>query len=214
MAKVFMRIRRPSLRWGLIFGLILGIVEIGYNFVTSFITQADLQSLLSYVPTVLFLVLGFYAGLRAARETGKWTSGLVAGIWVGVIGTVFAYLVVLVNILINLQSIVASSQLYIKTHPDQVGGIKPSDYTASDVLITALVGLLATVINSVFFTLIGGALGGFMGRRQALALATPASTEYVEAMFEPLPSGSEAASDEAQEPAEAERKDETATEQL
>lgn len=213
MAKVFMRIRRPSLRWGLIFGLILGVVEIGYNFATSFITQADVQNILGYVPTVLFLVLGFYAGLRAARETGRWTSGLVAGIWVGVIGTVFAYLVVLINILINLQSIVASSQLYIKTHQAQVGGIKPSDYTASDVLITALVGLLVAVINSVFFTLIGGALGGFAGRRRALSLAASASPEHVEAMFESPPSDTRTEPAEEKDATDADRKDEAATEQ-
>jgi hypothetical protein len=185
MAKIFARIRRPSLRWGLLFGIILGVVEVVYNLATSFVTDANAQLILGYIPAVLFLVLGFYAGMRAAQETGKWTSGLAAGLWVGVIGSVVAFIIPMVNTLINLQSIVESSQLYIKAHPDLSGGMKPSDYTASDVLLSSLLELLLLMVNSVLFTLVGGALGGFVGRRRALALAIPASKEYEEPLFEP-----------------------------
>lgn len=180
MAKIFARIQRPSLRWGLIFGIILGIVDVVYNFAGSFVTDASVQSILGYAPAVFFLALGFYAGLRASQETGRWTSGLVAGIWVAAISTVILYLIPLVNVLINLQSIVASEQLYLKAHP--VSGINPANYSASDVLIALLVGMLSSMVSCAFCTMIGGALGGFMGRRRALA--TSADNVYKESLFD------------------------------
>ncbi|HXR66048.1 MAG TPA: hypothetical protein VN729_08995 [Ktedonobacteraceae bacterium] len=200
MTKIFARIQIPSLRWGLIFGIILGIVEVIYNFAASFITEVNVQSILGYVAAILFIVMGFYAGLRASQETGKWTSGFVAGIWVAIIGTVIFYVIPLVNTFINLQSFVASAQLYLKTHP--VSGMKPSNYTASDVIITELLGLVASMINCALFTIIGGGLGGFMGRRRSLALATPANTEDEEVLLVPPASETEVelqeAGDEAQ----------------
>jgi hypothetical protein len=183
MTKIFAKIQRPSLRWGLIFGIILGVVEVVYNYAASFITEVNVQSILGYIAAILFIVMGFYAGLRASQETGKWISGLVAGIWVAVIGTVIFYVIPLANTFINLQAFVASAQLYLKTHP--VSGMKPSNYTASDVIITELLGLLASMINCALFTIIGGGLGGFMGRRRSLALATPAHTEDEEALLVP-----------------------------
>ncbi len=140
----FARIQRPSLRWGVIFGIILGIVEAAFNFAVSHVTDQNAQNILGYVPALLFLVLGFYAGLRASQETGKWTTGLITGLWVGLIGTVIADLIPLANTFFNLQNIVADAQAYIKTHEAQVNNMKPSDYTASDVMVTALLELVVS----------------------------------------------------------------------
>jgi hypothetical protein len=213
MAKYFARIRRPSLRWGLIFGIILGVVEAVYNFAASYITDTNLQLILGYIPAILFLVLGFYAGLRASQETGKWTTGLITGLWVGLIGTVIADLIPLANTFINLQSIVANSQAYIKTHEAQVNNMKPSDYAASDVIVTALLEMLVSIVNAAFFTIIGAGLAGFIGRRRSLAAApsssisqtiigaglagfigrrrAPSSSVYQEALFEAQPTAGE-----------------------
>src|SRR6266851_6843066 len=140
----FARIQRPSLRWGVIFGIILGIVEAAFNFAVSHVTDQNAQNILGYVPALLFLVLGFYAGLRASQETGRWTTGLITGLWVGLIGTVIADLIPLANTFFNLQNIVADAQAYIKTHEAQVNNMKPSDYTASDVMVTALLELVVS----------------------------------------------------------------------
>jgi len=171
MAKIFSRIQRPSLRWGLICGIILGVIGIAIDFAAIFITDVNIQSLLSYTPAVLFLVLGFYAGLRASQETGKWTSGLAAGIWVGVFGALIVGLLTIANTFINMQSIIADQRQYIQMNPSQFGGLKPSDYTASDVIITALLAVFVSIGNAAVFTTVGGALGGFTGRRRALAVA-------------------------------------------
>lgn len=184
MANIFARIRRPSLRQGLMWGLILGVVEIVYGFAISYVTQADVQALLSNVILVLFLVFGFIAAQRAARETGKLSTGVMAGLWTGLVGAILYSLVPLVNTFINLSNIVASTQMYIRAHPGQFSGMKPTDYTATDALTTMGLYLLFYVI--LLYTLlavIGGAVGGFMGRRRALA--SQSSEEYEEAMFEP-----------------------------
>lgn len=194
MAKIFARIRRPSLRYGLIFGLILGVVQIIYGFGTSFISDTNTQSLLSTIGLVLFLVFGFLAGRRAAQETGKLGTGVLAGLWAGLIGSFVEALVPLINTLIFLQSILDTTRLYIKTHPSQYPGIKPSDYSASDVIIGTLIGLLFYILFYTLITLIGGALGGYWGRRRAPASQT--SGEYEEAMFVP-PAEEGVATDEA-----------------
>src|SRR5690348_11373348 len=108
MAKLFSRIQRPSLRWGLIFGIILGLANIAYNVAVMYVTDVSAQQILGYIPAILFLVLGFYAGMRASQETGKWTSGLAAGIWVGVISVLIVEVVVVVNTVVNLQNIIAT----------------------------------------------------------------------------------------------------------
>jgi uncharacterized membrane protein len=180
MINIFARIQRPSLRWGLIFGVILGIAEVGYNFTASFITDASLLAILGYIPALLLIFIGFYAGLRASRETGKWTSGLAAGIWVGVIAAVIFYLIPMINTFVNLQAMIASGQLYFKTHPQP--GFNPSSYGASDVIITQLEVWLSLVAEFALFTLVSSALGGFVGRRRSLAMAV--SQEQEEAVSE------------------------------
>lgn len=194
MAKIFARIQRPSLRYGLIFGLILGVVQIIYGFATSFITDANAQSYLSTIGLALFLVFGILAGRRAAQETGKLGTGALAGLWAGLIGSAVEALLPLINTFIFLQSILDTTRNYIKTHPSQHPGLKPSDYTASDVIVGTLISLLFYILFYTLITLIGGALGGYLGRRSAL-LASQTDGGY-----EATPSSSasdEVAADEA-----------------
>lgn len=197
MINIFARIQRPSLRWGLIFGIILGIAEVGYNFAASFITDASLLAILGYIPALLLIFIGFYAGLRASRETGKWTSGLAAGIWVGVIAAVIFYLIPMINTFVNLQAMIASGQLYFKTHPQP--GLNPSSYGASDVIITQLEVWLSLVAEFALFTLVSSALGGFVGRRRSLAMAVSQEQEEAvpEADIETEVTETEDAKDEA-----------------
>lgn len=195
MAKIFARIRRPSMRQGLIFGIILGVVEIIYGFIASFITQQDLQSLLSTIPLALFLLFAFFAGQRASQVTGKLGTGAMAGFWSGLVGAVIEGLVPLIGTFINLQTIVANDQKYIQANPKQFPGMKPTDYTSSDAITTALLALLFSIVFYVLISLIGGALGGMVGRRRALALQQ--SEAYQESMFESPAAGEGAESEEA-----------------
>ena len=194
MAKIFAGIRRPSLRYGLIFGIILGIVQIAYGFVASFVTDQGAQTFLSTIGLVLFLIFGFLTGQRAARETGKLGTGVLAGLWAGLIGAALDALLPLINTIINLQSLVVQTQAYIKTHESQYNNMKPSDYTSTDVLIGTLIGLLFYILFYALLTLIGGAVGGYLGRRRALAAQD--GGDYEEAMFV-KPSSNDSVVDEA-----------------
>ena len=186
MAKILAGIRqRPSLYWGLVFGVILGVVETVYNFGASFVTDINIQNILGYIAAALFIVVGFYAGLRAARETGKWTSGLGAGLWIALIGTVIFYIIPFVNTFVNLQTILANARLYLKNNPSI--GIKPADYSASDVLLNQTLEMFVAMINCALFTLVSGALGGFIGRRRAQALSASTNTTGQEASLESNP---------------------------
>jgi hypothetical protein len=180
-SEIFARIRRPSLRYGLIFGLILGVVQIAYGYASSYITQAGAQSILSLIGLALFLVFGFLAGQRAARETGKLGTGVIAGVWTGVIGSLVFDLVQIVGTLVSLSSIVAAQQLDVKNNPKAYPGIKPTDITPSSILTVFFLYLLFYLLFYTILTLIGGAIGGYMGRRNALVTAD--GGEYEEAMF-------------------------------
>lgn len=185
MTRIFAKIQRPSLRWGLIFGIILGVVATAYNFALNFVQDQSAQGLLQYFPALLFIVLSFYAGLRASQETRKWTSGLVAGIWVGVIGAVITEIIPTIYILVNMQNVVASYRVYIKTHPVETGNIDPAKFTSSDVLTGMAENILVGIIGTSLYTVIGGGLGGFIGRRRALAAGESEGAVYQETMFEP-----------------------------
>jgi len=181
MATIFARIQRPSLRYGLMFGLLLGGVQIVYAFATSFITDANVQSYLSTIGLALFLIFGILAGRRAAQETLRLGTGVLAGLWAGLIGAALEGLLPLVNTFIFLQNILDATRNYIKTHPSQYPGLKPSDYTASDVIVGTLISLLFYILFYALITLIGGALGGYLGRRSGLLAyqdyeVTPASS--------------------------------------
>jgi len=94
----------------------------------------------------------------------------------------------LINVFINLQSIIESQRLLMKAHPES--GVDPANFGASDVFVALLIEMLISMISCAFCTLIGGALGGFVGRRRALALT--ASKVYEESLFQPPVSDKEA----------------------
>lgn len=194
MTKIFARIRRPSLRYGLIFGLILGVVQIAYGFAASSITNAGAQSILSTIGLALFLVAGFLAGQRAARETGKLGTGVIAGVWTGAIGSLIFDLVQIVGTLVSLSAIVANQQQAVRNNPKLYSGIKPSEITPSSILTVFFIYLLFYLLFYTLLTLIGGAIGGYMGRRSAPA--TQNGGEYEEAMFV-KPSEDDVEADEA-----------------
>src|SRR5258708_9837191 len=108
MQTLFAKIRRPSLRYGLIFGLILGGIQIVFGLVSLFITQENILSVLSTIGLALFIVLGFNAGQRTTRETGKWGTGVAAGAWTGLIGVVLEAVGPFIRKLIFLPAIFAS----------------------------------------------------------------------------------------------------------
>jgi hypothetical protein len=171
MVRLFTRIRRPSLRQGLIFGLILGVVQVIYGFVTSFISSVDIQSFLVTISLALFLLAGFLAGQRAAQETGKLGTGALAGIWSGVIGSLVIALVSLIGTLLTMSSLIASYQQAIKNNPRAYPGVTPADITVTYILTAFVADLVVFLLFQTLLTLMGGTLGSFLGRRRGLVAA-------------------------------------------
>jgi len=177
--RIFDKIQRPSLRQGVIFGLALGGIEIVLWLLANFIQDANIQSILGTLALAAFVVLGFLAGQRAAQETGKMGTGVIAGIWTGLIGGILESLIPFIIDLIFLPTIVTNVQQDFKIHPDLYKNIKFSDITASYVFTSIATQLLYTVAVYTLIALLGGAFGGFMGRRRALA------TQNTYAEYEP-----------------------------
>lgn len=173
MAKIFARIRRPSLRQGLLFGLMLGVIEIVYGFAITFaftFLPSNIQYVLSSISLALFLLFGFLAGRWAAQETGRLGTGVLAGLWTGVIGSLVIGLVSLIGTLVNMSSIIATDQQIVRKSPQLYPGISPSDITVSYILTAFLIDLvISSLLFQTLLTLGGGTLGAFLGRRRALA---------------------------------------------
>lgn len=179
MATLFARIRRPSLRQGLMFGLILGLIQVVYSYVADFISSADILSFLTTVSLALFLLFGFLAGRPAARETGKLGTGVLAGIWTGVIGSLIIGLVSLGGTLLSMSDVITSYQQAIRSKPQNYPGLAPADITETYILTAVVANLLVFLLFWTLLTLVGGTLGGFLGRRRGLmeAQSAEAGTE-------------------------------------
>lgn len=177
MANIFARIRRPSLRQGLIFGLILGVVQIVLSFVFRFIpdlgTLAD--AILGILPLALFAVFAYVAGQMASQETGKLSTGVLAGIFTGVIGFVLLGITNFIQAAIFVQQYVN----YYTTHP--APGFQPSDYTPSFVLAHIVIAQLQGLLFYALVALVAGGVGGMVGRRRVPV--PQAGKKYEEAMF-------------------------------
>jgi len=173
MATLFARIRRPSLRQGLIFGLILGLIQVVYSYVADFISSVDILSFLTIVSLALFLLFGLLAGRRAARETGKLGTGVLAGIWTGVIGSLVIGLVSLGGTLLTMSDVIASYQQAIRSDPQKYPGLTPADITETYILTAVVANLVIFLLFWTLLTLVGGTLGGFLGRRRGLVEAQP-----------------------------------------
>jgi hypothetical protein len=178
MRTLFARIRKPSLRQGLIFGTIVGFLEIIYNYASTKIVELGPATTL--IVLALFIIFAFIAGRRAAQETGKLGSGMAAGLLTGLIGSVLSGLGSLIYALIYLQEYVN----FNKTHPS--AGVSPSTYTPGLVLAGFAILVLFDIILALLVTLMSGMAGGFFGRGRALA-STPGGV-YEESQFEPAQS--------------------------
>ena len=179
MTQFFNRISKPSLRYGVIFGLILGAIEIvlwvinfivQYFFPQTYIAQySSIQPILNILSLGAFLVVGYMASQKTARETGKFIKGIVASLWAGLIGCVLELLIPLVIDLIYLPTSVAADQQDYKMNPSNWPGMKLSDITPMYVLTIIAAYLLLSIFINTLIALVGGLLGGALGRRRTLA---------------------------------------------
>jgi hypothetical protein len=180
MFKYLERIKRPSLRWGLFFGLILGLFDIAYSYASSSITNTSLAIILSYVPVALFLFLSFYAARYAMRDSGKWASGFVAAIWASLIGVGMTCAISFVTYLVNISSVVANQQAYIKAHESAFQNMKPTDFGPSDAIIQFFFSYILVIFIPTAFVCLLGAGVAVLVRQFSKRLAAKKQSAQVE----------------------------------
>lgn len=176
MKNIFAKVRQPALRYGLIFGLILEAIQILFLGILSNAIPMALGQIITIVVLVLFVIFGFIAGMKTARETGKWSSGVVAGLCTGVFGFIVFGILSFINDIVFLQQYVN----YGSTHP--APGATAADYTSSAVLMRFAINLLGGLIFYTLISVVGGTIGGLVGRNRA---AVGDHSAYEEAMFIP-----------------------------
>jgi hypothetical protein len=171
MQNILGRVQNPALREGLLFGVILGLVQILLSFI-------NIGSLGSYIPIILAFGAYIFAGLRASQQTGKLGTGVFAGLWTGLFSSVISSIPLLLVTFINMDAIIKNIE---KTNHTQV--------SSSQLITSVFYYLFIGIILAVLFGLVGGALGGFMGKNRR---QLPPPEEYQDTTVQsPAPTQSE-----------------------
>jgi uncharacterized protein YneF (UPF0154 family) len=154
---------RPVLMQGLIFGAILAAAELVTDFSARLVPDS---SLLGTVALALNFIVGAIAGYRVARRVGRLSSGLLAGLLTGVVGSLLYSLVYLLILLPNLNTIVHDNQVYADQHHQNI------HYTAGLVLQLFAGQTLYLVFIFTVLAVLGGLMGGSLGRRRFVSSST------------------------------------------
>lgn len=145
---------------GIIFGVILSFVLILYGFIAP-VLQQTLGTISLFVNIAIYVILGFLAGRRASRLTGQLISGVAAGALAGLISALLTGIYELVVTYLNINYYVQQAQIVAnKQHP--VIHITPAYYMQAE-----LEYLITPLLFSFLLVLIGGTMGGLLGRNRA-----------------------------------------------
>lgn len=163
------RLGSTPLTIGLIFGIILALVLILYSFIAPTVDQA-LGSVSIFLNIGIYVIFGFLAGRRASKLTGKLTSAIGASAIAGLVSALITGILSLLLTFINVDYYVKQAQLIAnKQHP-------VVHITSSDIMLAQAQYLVAPLVFAFLLVLIGGAIGGFLGKGRA---QVPAAEEEV-----------------------------------
>lgn len=146
----------PALRQGVIFGLTLGIAVVMLGLLRNAFNFSTLSDIL--VGLFLYLVIPLVAGLRASLQTGKQRTGVGAGVWTALFGAIIISIYTVIAVLLSLSTIIDTEQT---TNPT----VSASTITTW-VLIILVIVIGVNVLLLTLCGLVGGALGGSIGRRR------------------------------------------------
>lgn len=157
---------------GLIFGVILAFVLVLYSLIAPFVAQT-LGTISLFVDIAIYLIFGFLAGRRASRMTGKLSSGVVAGALAGLVSSLLSGIYALILTYVNLNYYVQQAQIIAnKQHPRII-------ITPGYILQAELAYLVTPLLFSFLLVLIGGTLGGFLGKGRARVAPAEETPEEV-----------------------------------
>ncbi len=158
------RLGSTPLTIGLIFGVILALFLILYSFVAPYVDQV-LGAISIFLNIGIYVIFGFLAGRRASKLTGKLTSAMGAGAIAGLLSALITGILSLLLTFINVDYYVKQAQLIAnKQHP-------VVHVTSSDIMLAQVQYLLAPLVFAFLLVLIGGAIGGFLGKGRAQVAA-------------------------------------------
>lgn len=170
------RINNPALRQGIVFGLVLAVVEVVFSYVGGYLGSALLIDL---VAIALYVGFGYLAGRRAVASTGRLGTAILAGFLTGLIGILVPSIILLIVTLFNLDSI---RQMLQQQAPKGSAPI-----TNGDILLSIALNTLQNLLLPVILTLGGGALAGYLARKNPRITEQEQAQEEESASLPPTP---------------------------
>jgi hypothetical protein len=156
----------PALKYGILFGILLGAFQVVLTLLTKYLNLGSFALFITIGGFVLALIVYLLAGIRASQETGMVGTGAFAGLWTGVVSAIIGFLGALLLAYLNLgtlrqQATAAAQAAANQTH--QALPVTRDQLLLSTAAVTALTGL----VISILLGLTVGAIGGVIGRGRA-----------------------------------------------
>ncbi len=156
----------PAFKYGLLFGILLGAFQVVLTLLTNYLNLGSFALFITIAGVVLALVVYLLAGIRASQETGRVGTGAFAGLWAGVVSAIIAFLGALLLAYVNLNTLRQQAAAAAQAAANQTHQALPAttdQLLLSTAAITALTGLVASILLG----LVVGAIGGMIGRGRA-----------------------------------------------
>ena len=152
-------------KWGATCGFILGLIQ-------GILALFSLGLFATIIDLLIWLVGFFLVGMFAARETGRAGTGSLVGLVMGLVGGLIAAIVGIVLFTINGPQITPAISQAVQTAQSRGRSISADEI----VTIGIVISLTFTVIVELSLGAGIGALGGLVGRHQAMPVADPYQT--------------------------------------
>lgn len=153
--------RKPlqtALVYGLVSGVALGASEVTLFLVMMWTSYSGLGMLLGRLAPVLLVLAYLYAGYNAARGTANLFAGTLAGALTGVFGVLTVlWLAMLIGSFMH---------MYVPLDPQLMGIPFSLSTTAFTLMLSPLVQVM---LSFAVYGAIVGTIGGYVGKRRALA---------------------------------------------
>lgn len=157
---------------GIIFGVILAFVLILYSLIAPFMQQT-LGTVSLFFDMAIYLVFGFLAGRRASRLSGQLISGVGAGAMAGLVSSLLSGIYAVILTYVNVDYYVQQAQIVANKQPH------PIHITSGYIMQAELEYLITPLLFSFLLVLIGGTIGGLLGRGRARPAAVEGEQEQV-----------------------------------
>lgn len=152
----------PALKYGILFGLLLGAFQVVLTYLTNYLNLGNFALYITITGVVVALIVYLLAGIRASQETGRMGTGAFAGLWTGVVSAIIGFLGALLLASLNLKTLRQQAAAAAQAAAHQVHQAVPvttDQLLISSAVVTALSGLVVSILLGLIIGAIGGAIG-------------------------------------------------------